>query len=318
MSSLTNPAKKISRQFESLLHYKRNGFAYPLTAEIDLTWRCALNCKGCHSKWLHKDQELEPDQIKHILHQLKRYGCNSVTWSGGGDPMESPHWQMAMEYGAHLGLKQGIYTYFPSPSQERVNFIDSYCEFAYTHPFNTRGFTRKGRGCTWTAGFLMDKDNWQNVPKMIGTVNLAFFDYVDFRPLSPINAPDAPMLDYGWIPQAMECFKEYENNPKVKWASYKFRDLMKPNGGRDYGSCYSTDFVAAIGPNGDVWECINRRGFSDSVLGNILSEDLADIWARKSHRRDDFAGCRVLCRNHEMNKELFQILGPAPNHEAFV
>lgn len=320
MSTLTQPGKKILRQFRSLLSFEERGYAYPISTEIDLTWRCALNCKGCHSKWLHGDQELEPDQIIRILRQFQSIGLKSITWAGGGDPMESPHWKFAVSNAFIWKFKQAMYTYFPHPDQDKVTFLDNTMEFVYSHPFNTRGLKRQcGRRCTWTAGFLLDKDNWSKIPSMIGTVNLSFFDFVDFRPLAPINTPDPPELDYKWVPDAMELLREfYSDHPQVRWAEYKFLDLLKPDTGRCYSECLSTDFTTIVGPNGDMYECLNRRGFPDSVLGNILTESITAIWDRKNHRRNSFEGCRLLCRNHEMNKELFQILGPAPNHEAFV
>jgi MoaA/NifB/PqqE/SkfB family radical SAM enzyme len=323
--SLTQPDKKITHYLvghpELMTDAKQRGYYYPISAEIDLTWRCALNCKGCHSKWLHQGIELDPLQIERILAQLKSVGCKTVTWSGGGDPLESPHWQSAMNTAELLGFRQAVYTYMPQPSQGKVDFIESHCDFAYTHPFKTNGLVRGiKRECTWTAGFLLDSENWARFPRMVESVDLEFFNFVDFRPLCPTNQPDSKLLNYSWVAEFIDAFQDlgYSENPKVKMADYKFRDLLRSDLGRDYASCLSTDFVACIGPNGDMYECINRRGFTDSVLGNLLHEDIHEIWERKSRFREDFTGCRILCRNHEMNRELYSIMGPAPKHECFV
>jgi len=310
MQTLADPENKISRQFKSLDHFQKHGWAYPLTAEIDLTWRCALNCKGCHSKWLHKDQELKPEEITRILRELAKNGCKSVVWSGGGEPLESPYWKFAIEEAEGWHLDQGLYSYLPEPTQEKVLYLDETLEFAYTHNFRTKGLMRlAGTKNVWTAGWLLDKTTWMRVHEYIEKTDLGFFNFVDFRPLIVEGS------DYRWAEYAIKFFEGF-HHPQVKWAKYKFHDLLKPNAGRDYQACYSTDFTASIGPNGDVYQCLNRRGIT--VIGNLLRETLEEIWERKQHVWKDFKQCRMLCRNHEMNKTLYKLLGPEPHHANFV
>ena len=319
LHSLTNTRRKLARQFKALDHFKEQGWHYPLAAEIDLTWRCALNCKGCHSKWMHKDIELSFRELDKILGELKSHGCKSVTWSGGGEPLESPIWEDAVLLADTIGFDQGVYTYFPNPTGEKVSFMDCFVSFVYSHPFNTRGIRRQKteKDTVWTVGYLLDKDNWMKVPGYIEKTDFNFFDFIDFRPLCPINHPDAKMLDYSWVHECMELLEEESlKNEKIKYTDYKFDDLLKPNYGRNYGECLSTDFWAVVGPNGDMYQCINRRNVT--VIGNLLKESLEDIWKRKIHKWTDFNGCRILCRNHEDNKELVYLLGPALKHETFL
>ncbi len=291
--------------------FKDQGWAYPISAEIDGTWNCSLNCKGCHSKWLHKDQELNAEQIAHVLRELAIHGLKSVTWSGGGEPLEWTHWQYAMEEAKRWNLDQGLYSYMPLPSQERVDFLEDHLSWAYTHNFRTKGLTRRsGSGMIWTAGWLLDKETWHRVPEYIEKTDLSFFDYVDFRPLIVDGS------DYSWVIQAIDLLAGCYKNPQVKWAEYKFTDLLIPNAERGYTTCYSTDFTASIGPDGSMYQCLNRRGIT--TIGNLLTESLESIWKRKVHCWTDFAKCRLLCRNHEMNKELNYLLGPEPLHATFV
>lgn len=312
MQALADPKHKISRQFKVLNHFQEHGWAFPVSCEIDLTWRCALNCKGCHSKWLHRDQELKPEEICRILRDLAIHGLKSVTWSGGGEPLESPYWKYAMEEAKAWKLDQGLYTYFPEPTQEKVDYVDDTLEWVYSHNFRTKGLKRReGTKNVWTAGWLLDKENWSKVYEFVHKTDLEFFNFVDFRPLIVDGA------DYSWVQRAIEFFEVYEH-PQVRWAKYKMYDLLKPDRGRNYRTCFATNFTASVGPNGDVYECLNRRGFADSVIGNLVTEDIETIVKRKTHQRTDFTGCRILCRSHEMNKELSYLLGPEPQHASFV
>lgn len=310
METLADPRHKISRQFKVLNHFKEHGWAYPVSVEIDPTWNCSLNCKGCHSKWLHKDQELSQADIVSILRELSIHGLKSVTWSGGGEPLEWTYWQFGMMEARRWKLDQGLYSYMPAPNQAKVDFLEACLSWAYTHNFRTKGLNRqKPSSMIWTAGWLLDKETWPRVNEYIEKTDLGFFNFVDFRPLILEGA------DYSWVKQAIKSLEKLDH-PQVKWATYKFEDLLKPDKGRTYSTCYSTDFSASIGPNGDMFQCLNRRGIT--VIGNLLKEDLETIWKRKVHAWCDFTQCRALCRGHEMNKELEYLLGPEPLHASFV
>lgn len=319
MNSVTDHGIKIFQHPSRLADFKRDGLAFPISAEIDLTWRCSLNCKGCHSKHLHSGVELEPEQIKRILEQLHLHGLQSVTWSGGGDPLESKHRMYAFELAHDLRIDQALYSYLPRVDQKLVNYLGSRMRFVYTHSCNTRGLVRNSK-TVWTYGHLLDETNFLKIADLVKQTNLGFFNFVDFRPLAPENKPDALAKDYSWVPQALRLLQEHPRmNPQVKFAEYKFLDLMKPDFGRTYSKCFSTDFTCSVGPNGDMYECLNRRGYPDSILGNLLVEDLEAIWRRKSRCRSDLSSCRILCRNHELNKTLYNhVFGPEPEHANFV
>lgn len=320
MNSLSDPEHKILHHPERLAAFK-HGIAYPISAEIDLTWRCALNCKGCHSKHLHQGIELSEFQITRVLSQLQLYGCQSVTFSGGGDPFESPYWRFAINLAQDLGMSVAAYSYLPGLNQEMVDFLGQKLAFVYTHSCNTKGLIRrKDKNTVWTYGWLLDADNWHKVPDMVMRTDLDFFNFVDFRPLAPENKVNPSTLDYSWIPNAIRLLKSAGKiNSQVKWASYKFSSLLRPDFGRDYPSCLSTHFTTVVGPDGAMWECTNRRGFADSFLGNLLKEDLESIWKRKPKSRENLTDCRIICRNNSLNQTLYhKVLGPSPVHAEFI
>jgi hypothetical protein len=65
-----------------------------------------------------------------------------------------------------------------------------------------------------------------------------------------------------------------------------------------------------------MWECVNRRGITP--LGNIITDGIEKIWDSKPRGRTDFTGCRILCRNNELNKTLWEVFGPEPKNVEFV
>lgn len=322
MNSLSDPETKILTYFgndpERLVAF-REGIAYPISAEVDLTWQCALNCKGCHSKHLHQGMTIEPEQIKRILTQLRQNGLQSVTWAGGGEPFESPHWRYAVNLAHDLGLDQACYSYLPGLDQEMADFLGSRMAFVYTHSCSTRGLTKPKGKTVWTYGWLLDAENWPRIPEMVKKFDSGFFNFLDFRPLCPQNKLDADVLDYSWIPEGLELLDQASAyHSFVKFADYKFTQLLDADGGRNYQSCLSTDLTTIVGPDGTVWECLNRRGYEDSRLGNLLTEDLTDIWARKPRCRTNLVDCRIQCRNNSTNRTLYKIFGSPVQHVNFV
>ncbi len=318
MNSLSDPASKILRHPERLAAFKA-GMAYPISAEVDLTWMCQLSCKLCHSKHLHQGMTLQPEEIKRIVMQLRENGLQSITWAGGGEPFESPHWRYAVNLAHDLGLDQACYSYLPGLNQEMADFLGARMAFVYTHSCSTKNLTKPDGKTVWTYGFLLDSENWHRIPELAAKVNFDFFNFVDFRPLCPENKLDPTVLDYSWIPEGLALLQEVQDrNPQVKFADYKFTQLLDEDGGRNYSSCMSTDFTTIVGPDGTVWECLNRRGYEDSRLGNLLQEDFTEIWKRKSRCRTDMSSCRIQCRNNSLNRTLYQIFGTAMQHESFV
>jgi radical SAM protein with 4Fe4S-binding SPASM domain len=68
--------------FYQKIHNKSRQF--PLDGQIDLTYRCNLNCVHCYCKGSEdKKHELNVSQWKKILDQVHRQGCIWLTFTGG-------------------------------------------------------------------------------------------------------------------------------------------------------------------------------------------------------------------------------------------
>jgi hypothetical protein len=304
-----NTEEKILQYPERLSDYKEMGFAQPINAEVDLTNRCSLKCKGCMSAHMRNADEMDIDQISRVIEQLVSVECLSVTWTGGGEPLENENWRYAMEAASLAGFDQGLYSYLPSMTQPKVDFMDKHLKFVVGH--NTAAWvTHTGeRDCVWSCNWLLDSTNYKRIPEFIDKTNFQLFDHAYFRPLIMEGE------NYSWVAEAITMLRLFGNNPKVKWSQDKFADLLHKRGERTYKKCFSTAFTVSIGADGTVWECLNRRGITP--WGNIFEKDLEDILGTKEPR-EDFTGCRILCRNHGLNKTLWKVFGTPPEHGTFV
>ena len=66
----------------------------PISASIELTWRCNLKCLFCY-QYKPGDNELSTKEIKNIMDQLKEEGCLYLALTGG-EPMTHPDfWEIS-------------------------------------------------------------------------------------------------------------------------------------------------------------------------------------------------------------------------------
>jgi MoaA/NifB/PqqE/SkfB family radical SAM enzyme len=82
-------------------HYLKEVPRLPLEGILDLTYRCNNNCRHC---WLRippqakeRQRELSFDEVKHIVDEARKLGCQK--WSiSGGEPMLRPDFAEIFTY----------------------------------------------------------------------------------------------------------------------------------------------------------------------------------------------------------------------------
>ena len=68
--------------------HSRSGLEVPPILIISITRRCNLNCSGCYSKLLHRDEaaELSPSRMEQVLSEAQDLGV-SIVLLAGGEPL---------------------------------------------------------------------------------------------------------------------------------------------------------------------------------------------------------------------------------------
>ena len=94
-----NPSKRPLKNLQK--QYLREFPRLPLEGNIDLTYACNNNCRHC---WLRipprakaRQQELSLDEIKHIVDEARKMGCQKWNISGG-EPMLRPDFPESFAY----------------------------------------------------------------------------------------------------------------------------------------------------------------------------------------------------------------------------
>ena len=84
----------------------------PRTMEFFLSNVCNHACAGCHSRYMHKNEDrfLDFDILKDVVNDFADLGVEGVEISGGGEPLMYPQIIPAVAFMRGKGLKVGIFS----------------------------------------------------------------------------------------------------------------------------------------------------------------------------------------------------------------
>jgi MoaA/NifB/PqqE/SkfB family radical SAM enzyme len=348
-----NPSAKVARQFTRLSAWQRGETFAPVGVEIDLTNRCNLGCKFCHFAYTHTrgilarqdstyedmGDEMSIELLWRVLGEMKDSGVESITFSGGGEPTLYPHFKDAIYRAKAYDFPIGLYTNATLIDDEKAQAIkenctwvvvsldepyhDAYREIKQSDKFNQacEGVTRlvKASGNAIVGvSFLVGSHHTQPDLRRMAELGIKLnADYAEYRPriLFEETNPSVANENTEWVGTALEHLGYIATVfPRVDVRSEQFK--LYANYRRDYPVCHGILFTGIITPNGKMWRCVNRRGFSDSCIGDLNKRSFAEVWANQRSFVVD-AKCRVLCRADVMNRKLSELDKHLP-HESFL
>jgi cyclic pyranopterin phosphate synthase len=325
-SPIIDPKHKILRYPELLLQFQIEERVWPVNVEVDPSNACNLKCGHCDFAYIHGPEKLEPRIAERVFAELAGKGTRAITFTGGGEPTVSPHFEYIVGMAEAAGLDLGLYTNGLNGNtlEEVLNLftwvyisLDACNRSTYEHVKGVDAYNRvvaniqsmvacrTRPGPAIGVGFLLNGDNWGSVLPMARLAEQLGADYCQFRPVVGLD-------DYSWVPNALALLGIVEG-PKVYVSRARFEELHR-NLGRTYHECRASELVPCIGASGEVWVCPNTRGLRS--LGNLHVATFAEIWSKRPAQLvgDD---CRVQCRNHALNETLEYVCGKG-GHDSFV
>lgn len=347
MTSFIDPKSKLFSHLDVLAAIKRGERPAPVTIEFDASWRCSHGCSFCHFAYTHTRGPLKGtmgkpegaidggdlldfELAKSILRQVADYGVLSCVWSGGGEPTLNPHFNDLVRYAASVGLEQGLYTHGGHIDDERAALLKSTLTWVYVsldecaaESFRaTKGVDRfeavlsgirrmvaANGEATIGIGFLLHKDNWRDMHKMVQLGKSLGADYVQFRPtiLYQQDKPGELAENTNWITTVMAHLGAYQGDPFVIADVDRFKQYRDWDS-HPYKTCWWSAIQTVISPNGKVWRCTNKREHPDALLGDLSVESFATLWERSGGSCAVNERCRVMCIGHTKNPTLESIM----------
>jgi MoaA/NifB/PqqE/SkfB family radical SAM enzyme len=334
---------------------------YPVSVEFDLSNKCPHDCPMCSFGTSKSDGYRQQNWVTfptkralELLDEFSELGVQSVTFTGGGEPLIHPDAAVIFERAAKNGLQYGIVTngvlltskvrdvVAESATFVRVS-LDAGTEATHqiTHGIEAAQFERilgnmqalrlRAPALTIGASFCVQPANVCEVMTAAQRVKDAGGSYLELRPTYPTE-----WRGDGWngaltstelktaAAQAQAARALYDDDSfQVIGLEDRFQ-AIDPNEKyeKGYTACHIGPLTTIVGADGRLWHCCVMRGIEGfsygSVLPNIPFKDVWDTRLHKDTRSDiDVAKC-PRCRYDSYNRIIEGAFLRDGLHAAFV
>lgn len=333
----------------------RKELVYPVGVEIDLSNVCPHDCPFCSfgtsvsQGYRQQNWDVFPyPRILDLLKELRLCGVESVTFTGGGEPLVHPHAREIFDHATHWGLKWGLVTNglllnrvveqlrgatflrvsLDAGTPETHHFTHGLPKGQYQYDTilaNLRLVRDANPQLTMGASFCMMDQNFKEVYKAAKDVRDAGGNYLEVRPTFPtewrgdgwgqaLSDPDAAKVE-------VDHARMHLDSPtfKVIGMTERFDSLAVHT--KDYAECRIGPLTTVIGADGRLWHCCVQRGQSFFELGSVKDRPFAEVWAEIQQKRDsskiDVTQC-PRCRYDGFNELIEHAFLGGQMHEAFI
>lgn len=280
---------------------------------------------------------------KTVMEKLRDAGVTEVNITGGGDPLcNIPATICCLKEARKYGMDAGIYT--------NGYFLDKCCgELLRTAPnfirvsvygFNPRSFmqytghpassftrvinniellvkTRDALGSRTKIllSMLISPDLTGEPEELEAFLNRfdeqtkASLDGIRFTPLINYEEKDR-QIPREYLERFFACVDAYKiNHPHPSIVCFKHRLEMFEN--KVYTGCEGSALYVEVGPDGGAYFCCEHNLKPEYRIGDLMTENIADIWHRMAEKRCGFdtTHCPAVCKPHEFNKFIHQVSG---------
>lgn len=292
-----------SDKIEAIL---KDQFMPPVSCEIDPSNICNHKCPNCMFTEFktEKPTKIPRQELMQLIRDLSEMGVKSVTFTGGGEPLTSPHTLGAMELANNMGLEVGLVTNGGLLDNHSCEVILNTCKFvrvsldagtADTHKkmHGTNDFDRivlclksLSNNNVFTdigVAFLVHQDNYNEIVDCARLIKKIGVNYLQVRPIWLKNG----MLPYQVIHAAQEHIhiaqKLNTEHFKVYGILHRFDEHLYEH--RGFDKCRATPLLGVVGADCNIWLCCQYRGIKGYSIGNLMDSCFREIWGSEHHKQ---------------------------------
>jgi len=295
---------KIYYYLDQIEKLNKGKFVSPITCEIDPSNSCNLKCDFCMFEEWRKNhcEHLDLDLYIEAVGSLHKMGTSSITFTGGGEPLMNPNYNIMAKIAKSLGFQIGLVT--NGILLNKIDNIEDYLFIRVSLDAHNREDYKKVKGAD-----QFDRVT-QNITKALNRNKMIGISYV----VGPHNNKDLHKAEAlanelgvsyiqikpSYINDRGEIFKDFEY-PDGKSIATK-RYLPKDN-----IPCTIAALVGIIGANGDVYYCCQGRGVDRLTLGNLKEKSFKQIWIERLALKPNVYRC-PMCRYMNYTRAYKKIL----------
>lgn len=266
--------EKILYHLKALDRAVNGQFQMPITCEVDPTNRCQLKCKWCIYKKTRAEKpfDINVGTYKHVILELYKHNCKSITFTGGGEPLLHPRISDMIEWALIHNMKVGIVT-----NGVALHRIEKF--------FSRLEFIRVSLDCSTSGRFqeLKGKNKFSdvchNIEKAVASpgvdVGLSMVhteeneDQIEeFVTLGEILGVDYVQVKAAWQPENIE-----EQASKMNYAGVfvteRYSVLPKFRSSLTYLPCVIAGLCGQLAADGKLYFCCVHRGKDDFFVSDM-------------------------------------------------
>ena len=279
-------------------------FVAPISCEVDTSNSCNLKCNFCmFGEWREDHHEnLDLDVYISLIGELSRMGTKSITFTGGGEPLMNPNFNLMVKMAKSLGFQIGLVT--NGVLLDKVENIEDFLFIRVSLDAYNKKDYKKVKGMDQFDRVL------ENITSAIKRNKIIGLSYV----VGPYNNKDlyrAEDLANELGTAYLQIKPSYINDRGEIFTDFEYPD------GRSIGTkrylpednvpCTIAALVSIIGANGDVYYCCQGRGVDRLTLGNLKDKSFKQIWTERLALRPNVSLC-PMCRYMNYTKAYKKII----------
>lgn len=297
-----NPSAKLLTHGDRVTEWLKTGRTGPILVEISPTGFCNAQCPWCSFNGKKSKEKINHLVLRSALIEMAAMGLKAVNWTGGGEPSIYPHFADVVKLAHELGLEQGLFTngYQELPHQEFFSWIRvSITDTGISQVVKPRV----------PFGVVLNQTAELTLPEMSDYCLKARELGASYFQVRPALTGNFKTQQFIHPPYTLKSFEQ--PGFTVHITEYKYNEAQKP---KAYGECYGFQFVPSIDWNGKVSVCLYRTLEEDYILGDINTRTFKEIWASMPASVPATDACWNCCKNHEINKALFEAKNVEQRH----
>lgn len=254
----------------------------PVTCEIDLSNHCQNKCDFCfYSDYIQSSREYLPvDVFLKLITDLRNVGVKSITFTGGGEPLLSPHLEAFINWAKLNHMEMGLIT----NGILLVKYLDLMPEFRFVR-VSIDAATKE------TYKRIKGSDSFSKV--IFNTKRLVEEDITDVGISMVITDENKSEIEE--FKKLGEFLKVKYIQVKPAWQLNNIEDITKEISTRNafiterYSidtasgvACKLAGLIGQVGANGKVYYCCVHRGKKKFEVGDLHKESFIDTIIRRA------------------------------------
>lgn len=273
----------------------------PVTCEIDPSNFCQNSCTWCiYSDYISNNRtNLNYVLFESIVDQLKRVGCKSITFTGGGEPTANVYFKDMLEYALKQGFKVGLITngillqhfieYWDYFEFIRVS-LDCADKETYKRTKGTSVFDKVCQN-------IMDVCNHSTTDMGISAVHTSETESKKF-----IDLGQKMGVKFAQIKPLVDSKVEATNNSLKRLKSDNFFATERYLVNGSNLPCKIAGLIGQVGADGKYYYCCIHRGNPKYEIGNLATTSLRELIKKRAEFAPDLNDC-FSCRYMNYAKE---------------